>query len=172
MDQSRVGRVIVITGAMAAGKSTVAELLASRLPRSVHVRGDAFRRMVVNGRADITPELTDEAADQLALRYDLANIAGASVHHSVSDGDVTSQAASAVPVIITDSAMSVTRRPIRPTRRPASGEVVAAPTAKGVISRAAWSGEKPTPSCRWTDSTRKIPVKPVKYRVPTSRPLA
>ncbi|MFX4272216.1 AAA family ATPase [Propionibacteriaceae bacterium Y1685] len=66
------GRVIVITGAMAAGKSTVAELLAHQLPTSVHIRGDAFRRMVINGRADMTPNPTPEADAQLALRYDLA----------------------------------------------------------------------------------------------------
>jgi chloramphenicol 3-O-phosphotransferase len=66
------GRVIVITGAMAAGKSTVAELLAHRLPKSVHVRGDAFRKMVINGRADMTPRPTDEATAQLQLRYELA----------------------------------------------------------------------------------------------------
>jgi cytidylate kinase len=66
------GRVIVITGAMAAGKSTVAELLASRLPASVHVRGDVFRKMVVNGRAEMTPQPTQEALDQLQLRYELA----------------------------------------------------------------------------------------------------
>ncbi|MVA76827.1 AAA family ATPase [Auraticoccus sp. F435] len=66
------GRVVVITGAMAAGKSTVAELLASRLERSVHIRGDIFRKMVVNGRADMTPEPDEEALAQLRLRYGLA----------------------------------------------------------------------------------------------------
>jgi chloramphenicol 3-O-phosphotransferase len=66
------GRVIVITGAMAAGKSTIAELLAQRLPRSVHVRGDVFRRMVVNGRSDMGPEASPDALAQLRLRYDLA----------------------------------------------------------------------------------------------------
>jgi cytidylate kinase len=69
---SVAGRVIVITGAMAAGKSTVAELLAARLPRSVHVRGDVFRKMVVNGRAEMTPEASAEATAQLHLRYELA----------------------------------------------------------------------------------------------------
>ena len=59
---------------MAAGKSTVAELLARRLPRSVHVRGDAFRTMVVNGRADMTPQPTEEAIAQLHLRYDLTSL--------------------------------------------------------------------------------------------------
>lgn len=66
------GRVIVITGAMAAGKSTVAQLLAERLPASVHIRGDAFRRMVVNGRADMKPDAGPEALAQLHLRYALA----------------------------------------------------------------------------------------------------
>lgn len=46
--------IILITGIQAAGKSTVAQLLAERLPRSVHVRGDLFRRMIVSGRADTT----------------------------------------------------------------------------------------------------------------------
>ncbi|OYO09977.1 phosphotransferase [Enemella evansiae] len=67
------GRVIVITGAMAAGKSTVAALLAEQLhPRSVHIRGDAFRRMVINGRAEMTPDPDPEALRQLHLRYSLA----------------------------------------------------------------------------------------------------
>lgn len=66
------GRVFVITGAMAAGKSTVAELLATRLARSVHVRGDLFRRMVINGREEMTPDPSPEAQAQLDLRYDLA----------------------------------------------------------------------------------------------------
>lgn len=62
----------MITGAMAAGKSTVAELLAHRLPKSVHIRGDAFRKMVVNGRIDMTPNPSPEATRQLHLRYELA----------------------------------------------------------------------------------------------------
>lgn len=64
--------IYLITGIQAAGKSTVAQLLAQRLPRSVHVRGDLFRRMIVNGRADLTPELAAEAMEQLRLRYELA----------------------------------------------------------------------------------------------------
>ncbi|MEV0228568.1 AAA family ATPase [Nonomuraea sp. NPDC050786] len=63
---------VLITGIMAAGKSTVAQALAERLPRSAHVRGDAFRRMVVGGRAEMTPDPTDEAVRQLDLRYRIA----------------------------------------------------------------------------------------------------
>lgn len=66
------GRVIVITGAMAAGKSTVAELLARRLERSAHIRGDSFRRMIVNGQAELTPDPTAEALAQRRMRYRLA----------------------------------------------------------------------------------------------------
>lgn len=64
--------VVLITGIMAAGKSTVAELLARRLPRSVHLRGDLFRRMVVGGRAEMTARPSEEAWRQLRLRYELA----------------------------------------------------------------------------------------------------
>src|SRR5690348_12387145 len=64
--------IIVITGIMASGKSAVAQALAERLPISVHLRGDLFRRMVVNGQAAITPALYEEATAQLRLRYQLA----------------------------------------------------------------------------------------------------
>lgn len=64
--------VVLISGIMAAGKSTVAELLARRLPRAVHLRGDVFRRMIVTGRAAMTAQPDAEAWRQLRLRYDLA----------------------------------------------------------------------------------------------------
>jgi cytidylate kinase len=63
--------VVLITGIQASGKSTVAQLLAERLPRSVHLRGDIFRTMVVTGRADMTPDASAEAASQLRLRHEL-----------------------------------------------------------------------------------------------------
>lgn len=62
----------LITGVMAAGKSTVAELLARRFDRGVHLRGDVFRKMIVSGRDPLTPELGDEALRQLDLRQRLA----------------------------------------------------------------------------------------------------
>jgi predicted kinase len=63
--------ILLVTGIQAAGKSTVAQLLAERLPRSVHVHGDVFRRMVVGGRAEMTPEPSAEAVRQLRLRHRL-----------------------------------------------------------------------------------------------------
>lgn len=61
--------VVLVTGVMASGKSTVAQLLAERLPRSVHLRGDSFRRMIVSGREEFTPQPTAEGRAQLRLRY-------------------------------------------------------------------------------------------------------
>jgi hypothetical protein len=62
----------VITGVMAAGKSTVADLLARRFDRAVHLRGDVFRKMIVSGRDPIAAPLGEEAIRQLALRQQLA----------------------------------------------------------------------------------------------------
>jgi adenylylsulfate kinase-like enzyme len=71
-------QIILITGNMAAGKSTIAQALAERLPKSVHLRGDLFRRMIVNGQAAMSFELSDEAQKQLTLRYHLATEAAKS----------------------------------------------------------------------------------------------
>ncbi len=57
---------------MAAGKSTIAQALAERFPRSAHVRGDHYRRSIVRGRQEMSPEPTAEALDQLRLRYRIA----------------------------------------------------------------------------------------------------
>ncbi|WP_405152722.1 AAA family ATPase [Paenibacillus sp. FSL K6-0108] len=64
--------IYLITGVMASGKSTVAELLASKLEKAVHLRGDIFRRMIVSGREDMSAEPSEEAVRQLYLRYRLA----------------------------------------------------------------------------------------------------
>lgn len=61
--------IYVITGVMASGKSTVAELLASKMEKGVHLRGDVFRRMIVAGRAEMSAQPSDEAIRQLHLRY-------------------------------------------------------------------------------------------------------
>lgn len=61
----------LITGLMASGKSTVAQLLCEHMEKAVHLRGDAFRRMIVSGREDMRENPPREALEQLYLRYQL-----------------------------------------------------------------------------------------------------
>ncbi len=65
----------LISGPSASGKSTVARLLAERFERSVHLEGDCFRRSIVAGRHEMTPDASPEAVRQLRLRYRLATAA-------------------------------------------------------------------------------------------------
>ncbi|QRG70155.1 AAA family ATPase [Brevibacillus choshinensis] len=64
--------IILITGIMASGKSTVAQLLSEQFEKSVHLRGDIFRRMIVNNRKEVHPDSGSGELDQLKLRYQLA----------------------------------------------------------------------------------------------------
>lgn len=65
------GKIVFLTGIMAAGKSTVGQILSERLNRSVHLRGDLFRKLIVKGRADMSGNPSEEAMRQLELRYEL-----------------------------------------------------------------------------------------------------
>ena len=67
------GAVWLVTGAQGAGKSTVADHLARRFERGVHVRGGQFYRWVVQGWVHWDhEERADEARRLLDLRYRLA----------------------------------------------------------------------------------------------------
>ena len=57
---------------MASGKSTVSEILSSKFNKSVHLRGDIFRKMIVSGREEMSENASDEAISQLYLRYRLS----------------------------------------------------------------------------------------------------
>lgn len=64
--------IFLITGIMASGKSTVAQMLSERFDQSVHLRGDIFRKMIVNDRKEVHPNAKADELNQLRLRYRLA----------------------------------------------------------------------------------------------------
>jgi predicted kinase len=65
-----MSRVVLVTGLQAAGKTTVARLVAERLPPpAAHFDGDVLDGMVVNGHAPMTADPSPEALRELALRY-------------------------------------------------------------------------------------------------------
>lgn len=68
-EQRPPGRLVLVTGAQAAGKTTVARAVAQRLPRAVHVDGDAIHAMVVSGEVPMTLPAPAEAVEQLFLRW-------------------------------------------------------------------------------------------------------
>ncbi len=67
------GNILLITGVMASGKSTIAQAIAEQLNKSVHLRGDQFRRMVISGRTEMRPNPKPEALGQLRLRFEAAS---------------------------------------------------------------------------------------------------
>lgn len=69
MTSTQPGRLFVISGAQAAGKSTVGAALADALPRSVFIDGDTIGNVVVSGKALMTEPPAVEAVEQLFLRY-------------------------------------------------------------------------------------------------------
>jgi chloramphenicol 3-O-phosphotransferase len=67
-----VSGVWLITGAQASGKSTVADLLARRFDRGVHVRGGQFYRWAVRGWVHVGDADEQEVRRLLDLRYRLS----------------------------------------------------------------------------------------------------
>jgi chloramphenicol 3-O-phosphotransferase len=66
------GRLVLITGATAAGKTTVGHEVAALLPRSMHVDGDDIHRLIVSGAVDFDLPPPPGAVEQLMLRYSAA----------------------------------------------------------------------------------------------------
>ena len=72
----RSPRIIVVTGIQAAGKSTVARMLAQRFGRGVHIEADVLQQMIVSGGEWITEPgvISEEAGCQLRLRLHNASL--------------------------------------------------------------------------------------------------
>jgi chloramphenicol 3-O-phosphotransferase len=66
------GSVWLVTGAQASGKTTVADLLARRHARGVHVRGGELYRWAVTGWVHVDGDDAAEARRLLDLRYRLS----------------------------------------------------------------------------------------------------
>lgn len=74
--------VWLITGAQAAGKSTVADLLARRHAHGVHVRGGQFYRWAVTGWVHAGDPDEAEARRLLDLRYCLSSAVACEYAHA------------------------------------------------------------------------------------------
>jgi chloramphenicol 3-O-phosphotransferase len=76
--------IVLVTGIQAAGKSTVARLLARRFARGAHVEGDALHHMIVAGDASIQEpgEPQGEAARQYYLRLKQMCLVGRSFYEA------------------------------------------------------------------------------------------
>ncbi|MDP2292836.1 MAG: phosphotransferase [Actinomycetota bacterium] len=64
--------VWLITGAQASGKTTIADALARRFERGVHVQGGQFYRWAVRGWVHVGDEDEAEVRRHLDLRYELS----------------------------------------------------------------------------------------------------
>ncbi|WP_427893769.1 phosphotransferase-like protein [Kribbella sp. GL6] len=70
-----MAKVVLVTGMQAAGKSTIAPLLAARIgPPAATLDGDVFYHGVVAGAEVMTPDPSAEAIRQLELRYDASSL--------------------------------------------------------------------------------------------------
>ncbi len=131
MSNSGQSEILLITGIMASGKSTVAQLVAERFDRSVHLRGDVFRKMIVNDRVEVKPDADADGLEQLRLRYRLtaqAADAYAEAGFRVVVQDVV------VGPMLTEFLSYVKRRPLY--------VAVLCPTVAAVESREAGRGKK------------------------------
>jgi cytidylate kinase len=162
--------VIVVTGIQAAGKSTVAQGLAERLERSVHLRGDLFRRMVVNGRVEMgSADPPAEALRQLRLRYALAALvadgyadAGFTVvlQDIVLGGDLADMVAAIrtrpLYVVVLAPAPEVVRAR-EDARRAARGKVAYQPGDEGVEALDAYLRRETPRIGLWLDTSHQSP---------------
>ena len=78
--------IFLVTGAQAAGKSTIGRLLAGRFERGAFVEGDLMWKLVVSGAQDMGG---DHASDEAVRQYLLRLRHGAMLADSLYDNDFT-----------------------------------------------------------------------------------
>lgn len=69
---SPMSKIVLITGCPGSGKSTIARVIAEKLPRCVHLQVDDIRESMVNGMAP-PGEWTPDALQQFRLARDVAS---------------------------------------------------------------------------------------------------
>lgn len=128
-------RIIVVTGIMGAGKSTVSRMLAACFERGAHVEADILQSMIVSGDAWATETsrpgepLKPETARQLRLRLRNACVVARNLQH---DG---------FTVVIDDIIVGERWHHLREDLAGAPFHlVVLAPNVDAVIRREAWRG--------------------------------
>lgn len=89
MTDRGAGRLIVISGPSAAGKTTIGRAVAGQLPLAVHIDGDAIQRFVVSGSVQMDIPPPPGATEQLWLRYRAALSVAALYRRSGFDAVVT-----------------------------------------------------------------------------------
>lgn len=152
---------------MAAGKSTVACLLAERFERGVYLEGDSFRRSIVTGREEMTPDASPEALAQLRLRYRIS----AMVADAYVDGGFTVVLEDVIAgPLLSEYVALIGSRPLHLVVLLPSAEAVAAREAgRGKAGYTKWSIEQlyagftsDTPRIGlWVDSSDQTPEETV-----------
>jgi adenylylsulfate kinase-like enzyme len=128
-------KIIVVTGIMGAGKSTIGRLLAGRFERGAHVEADVLHSMIVSGDAWATETtrpgepLAPEASRQLRLRLRNACVVARNFHGE------------GITAVVDDIIVGDRWDDLR---EDLAGQafyfVVLAPTVEAVIQREVWRG--------------------------------
>lgn len=115
---------VLVTGIQAAGKSTIARMLAEHFHPGAFVEGDLMWKLIVSGRVDMTPDPHPEAIRQLKLRYRNGALL---VDSLVSAGFTAAHADIILEDDLTEYVEMVKSRPLR--------VIVLAPDPKSVVER-------------------------------------
>jgi cytidylate kinase len=130
--------VVVVTGAQAAGKSTVGRLLAQRFSRSAFIEGDLLWQMFVSGRVDMSAAPDDEALRQRELRYRHAAILADSF---VAAGCTAVHADNIYGAAVTAHLRSIRSPTSLVVLRPRPEVIEARESARGTSAYTAWAAD-------------------------------